>query len=311
MCKITVFTPAYNRAHTLHRVYESLKKQSFKDFEWIIVDDGSSDNTKQIVDEWTAAENFFSIIYHYQKNQGKHIATNYAVSIAKGEFFVTLDSDDGCKETALDVLLETWDSIPEKNRHLYKGVACRCSSLDRPDDILGTLIPYNERGEGYLDSNDNDIRLKYKVKGELWGMTRTAVLRDNPYPTESGLHFYPENVYWGRIGDKYVTRYINTPLRLYYLGSADQATSKGKINYNEFYYQRIYFISDLINEGYFKYSPTTFVKQAIGLIRDGLLSGRTYREIFNNATSVLGKALLVIATPAGTILYIRNKRKQG
>ena len=94
--EITVFTPSYNRAKTLPRVFECLKKQTYKSFEWIIIDDGSEDNTKDVVDGFLKENNFFDIIYVYQKNQGKHIATNNAVKMCRGNFFITLDSDDTC-----------------------------------------------------------------------------------------------------------------------------------------------------------------------------------------------------------------------
>ena len=97
----TVFTPTYNRAYTLHRVYESLKAQTYRDFEWLIVDDGSNDNTRELIQKWQN-ESLFSIRYIYQQNSGKHIAFNRAVREAKGELFLTLDSDDACVEEALE-----------------------------------------------------------------------------------------------------------------------------------------------------------------------------------------------------------------
>lgn len=83
---ITVFTPSYNRAHTLHRVYESLKKQTYRDFEWLIVNDGSTDETQKIVADFQAQDNFFPIRCLEQANQGKHMATNRAVREARGAF---------------------------------------------------------------------------------------------------------------------------------------------------------------------------------------------------------------------------------
>ena len=117
---VTVFTPAYNRAHTIHRVYDSLKVQTCKDFEWIVVDDGSSDNTKEVVEGYIAENNDFDITYYYQENQGKHMATNKAVQMARGDLFITLDSDDGCKPNAIERLLSFWDTIPQEERVKYK-----------------------------------------------------------------------------------------------------------------------------------------------------------------------------------------------
>ena len=89
----TVFTPTYNRAATLARVYESLQRQTFTDFEWIIVDDGSTDETAELVQQWRS-ESSFPIRYIWQPNQGKHVAFNRGVELARGELFLPHDSDD-------------------------------------------------------------------------------------------------------------------------------------------------------------------------------------------------------------------------
>lgn len=93
MKKITVFTPTYNRAYTLSKCYKSLKQQTCKDFVWLIIDDGSTDNTQELVEEWIT-ENEIEIQYHYQKNQGMHGAHNTAYELIETELNVCIDSDD-------------------------------------------------------------------------------------------------------------------------------------------------------------------------------------------------------------------------
>jgi glycosyltransferase involved in cell wall biosynthesis len=90
----TVFTPSYNRARTLPRVYESLQRQTLRNFEWLVMDDGSTDDTRQLVTRWQAESNF-PIRYIFQENQGKPAAFNHGVQEARGKLFLTLDSDDG------------------------------------------------------------------------------------------------------------------------------------------------------------------------------------------------------------------------
>ena len=109
----TIFTPTFNRAHTLHRVYNSIKKQTLKDYEWLIIDDGSTDNTKSLISKWNN-ENDFSIIYKYKKNQGKHLAINDGVKIANGRFFLIADSDDSFPKDSLKTMYDFWLSIPKK-----------------------------------------------------------------------------------------------------------------------------------------------------------------------------------------------------
>ena len=92
--KITVFTPAYNRAHTLEKLYRSLQRQTFHNFEWLIVDDGSTDGTAKLVNNWQAEENPFPVRYVWQENGGKCRAINYGLELAAGELFFTVDADD-------------------------------------------------------------------------------------------------------------------------------------------------------------------------------------------------------------------------
>ena len=100
--KITVFTPAYNRAHTLPRTYESLKRQNNKNFIWLIIDDGSIDNTQELVDQWIKEDNDFIIQYIYKENGGMHTAHNVAYQNITTELNVCIDSDDCLADNAID-----------------------------------------------------------------------------------------------------------------------------------------------------------------------------------------------------------------
>lgn len=109
---LTIFTPSYNRAYTLHKCYESLKKQSSKDFLWLIIDDGSTDNTKELVDSWID-ENIIEIKYHYQNNQGMHGAHNTAYELMDTELNVCIDSDDYMPDDAVEKII---DFLEEKQK---------------------------------------------------------------------------------------------------------------------------------------------------------------------------------------------------
>lgn len=295
---ITVFTPAYNRANTLPRVFEGLKKQTYKNFEWIIIDDGSSDNTKCVAENMLSEKVFFNITYKYQQNSGKHIAINRAVEIAKGEFFIILDSDDTCTDNALECFVEEWYKIPEADRKDFYGISCRCCDLD--GNIIGTPM-----SEEYIDSNDLDFKLKLKIKGELWGMTKTEILRNTPFPEVEGLHFYPENIYWNNIGRKYKSRYINKALR-YYINDTDNAltASKKTSALKETFFQREYFINECWD--YAKYDRKKFLFQIIGLSRDGLVFGLKFSEIRKIPNTVFKRFLTVLFYPVGYILFKRS-----
>ena len=108
---LTVFTPAYNRAHTLGRTYESLLSQNCKDFVWLIIDDGSSDNTAELVSDWQKRENGFEIRYIYKENGGMHTAHNTAYEHIDTELNVCIDSDDRLAEGAVEKILRKWNEV--------------------------------------------------------------------------------------------------------------------------------------------------------------------------------------------------------
>ncbi len=117
---VTVFTSTYNRAYSLPRLYESLIHQTYTDFEWLVIDDGSLDNTKRLVQQWVQ-EQKIAIRYYHQANGGKHRAINRGVELAHGELFFFVDSDDYLTDNSLAVLVDYYQQIKDDNR--FAGVA--------------------------------------------------------------------------------------------------------------------------------------------------------------------------------------------
>jgi glycosyltransferase involved in cell wall biosynthesis len=170
----TVFTPTYNRAYTLKRVYDSLQAQTFRDFEWLIVDDGSTDNTAELVQEWQS-EAGFPIRYVKKSNGGKHTAINLGVPLAEGELFLIFDSDDACFPDALEKLAHYWNTIDLSERDDFAAVTGWC--VDINGNPLCTPFPSD-----IFDATALDIR-RYGAKGEYWGFTRTSVMKQYPFPS--------------------------------------------------------------------------------------------------------------------------------
>jgi len=205
----TVFTPTFNRAHTLHRPYESLLAQTFKDFEWLIVDDGSSDNTKALVMKWRQ-EAWFPIRYIWQENSGKHFAFNRGVREAYGELFLIIDSDDSCIPEALEQFKYYWDLIPAEKKGLFSGVTALCQ--DKQGNVVGDKFPFD-----IMDSNPIEINFKRKIAGDKWGFHKTEILRNYPFPEINSEKFIAEGIVWNRIALNYKLRFINQKLlRVYY-----------------------------------------------------------------------------------------------
>ena len=146
MAAITVFTPTYNRAYCLHRCYESLCRQSCKDFVWLIIDDGSTDQTKDIVEGWQRAENGFEIVYLYKENGGMHTGYNCAYARIDTELSINVDSDDYLTDTAIEELLAFWR---EHRREDIGGIY----ALDRFEDgsTNHMLSQYVRNPKGFCD----------------------------------------------------------------------------------------------------------------------------------------------------------------
>ena len=211
----TVFTGTRNRAHTLPRVYDSLCAQTVRDFEWLIVDNGSTDATRTLVEGWQQ-EADFPIRYLWHENRGKHGSQNRAVAEARGEHCLTLDSDDPSQPIALERFREHWLSIPSDDRPRFSGVTGH--TLDADGRIQGTPFPRDP-----TDSDSLEIRYRYHVAGEKWGFQRTAVMREFPLPEIPGYTgLMPSSITWAAIARHYRMRFVNEALKTW---SGDQAGS--------------------------------------------------------------------------------------
>jgi glycosyltransferase involved in cell wall biosynthesis len=205
--KFTVFTPTYNRAHTITRVYESLLEQTYKDFEWLVIDDGSTDCTCNLIAHLqNCVGKAFPIRYHGQTpNRGKHIAHNRALKEAQGEFLLVADSDDWIVPNALERMVYHWVRLPIKTD--YGGVCGLCA--DRNGNIIGSKYT-----KAMIHSTLRDRKYIHKMKGEHWGFVRTDIAKQYPFPDHID-GFVPEGVVWLDIAKKYKDYCVNEVFRIY------------------------------------------------------------------------------------------------
>lgn len=200
MIEITVFTPTYNRSYILPQLYESLIRQSNKNFEWLIIDDGSTDDTRQLVEQWIA-ENIIFIRYYKTTNGGKSRAINKGVNLAKGELFFIVDSDDYLVNDSIETVLYHWNTINDKTK--YSGVCGR------------KIFPNGEKAGGdnkafeVLDSDNLSFHYILGILGDMAEVFRTDLLRDNPFPEIDDEIFVPEALIWNKITHLYPMRYFN------------------------------------------------------------------------------------------------------
>ena len=198
---LTVFTPAYNRAHTLPRTYQSLCRQTCKDFEWLIVDDGSSDNTKELVEGWVK-EGIIPIRFIYQENQGMHGAHNTAYKNIHTVLNTCIDSDDYMPETAVGDIVSFWK---EKGSDVYAGLVGLDCTEDRK--IIGSDFPEDLKetklSDYYLRGGSGDKKLVY----------RTEVVKNYPeYPRFDGERYFSLGYKYLLIDQDYKLLTLNKPL---------------------------------------------------------------------------------------------------
>ena len=159
---LTIFTPAYNRAHTLPRTYESLRNQTCKDFIWLVVDDGSADNTRELVSLWMEAEKEFDIQYLYKENGGMHTAHNTAYENIHTELNTCIDSDDMMSSNAVELILKKWNEVKDKG---YAGIIGLDSDLE--GNIIGKGFPAGLQETTlcgyYASGGQGDKKLVYRT----------------------------------------------------------------------------------------------------------------------------------------------------
>ena len=201
MATLTVFTPTYNRAYVLKQCYDSLCRQTCKDFVWLIVDDGSSDNTKEIVDEWIAQDNGFEIRYVYKENGGMHTGHNKAYELIDTELNVCIDSDDYMPDDAVELIVDFWN---ENRDSSYSGIIAldvykngQVIGKELPDKKSTTLSGY------YQNGGQGDKKLIY----------RTEVINKYPaYPEFEGEKFVPLDYKYLLADQDYELLIMNKPV---------------------------------------------------------------------------------------------------
>ena len=199
MNKITVFTPTFNRGYLMNKLFHSLNSQTNKHFEWLIVDDGSIDQTGELVETFKEQADF-EIRYFYQQNGGKHRAINHGLDLARGELFFIVDSDDSLTDDAIEKIFNNYSGIAFDNS--FVGIAFnRGFSKKR---IVG------ETFEGTYIDCDNLHRAKYNILGDKAEVYRTDILKSIKFPVVDGENFMSEVVLWNEVARRgYKLRWFN------------------------------------------------------------------------------------------------------
>lgn len=286
--RITVFTPAYNRAYTLSRTYNSMKQQECKDFLWLIVDDGSTDNTRSLVNSWLKEDNGFEIKYIYKKNGGMHTAHNVAFDNIETELCVCIDSDDALAENAISNILEFWDKHRSDDLAGFAGLdAFFDGTVFGKDlaDVDGRIVPFEE----------------LRARGDKKYIFRTEIIKQYPkYPEFEGENLVPLGTLYYEIDQKYHFLAYNKIL--------------ANIEYMEDGSTRNIFKQYMRSPQGFGYSRQVYLKYSKGFkkrfklcthyVSSCLLSKGKLKILDTNA-----KAMTLFAIPAGLILSLVIRAK--
>ena len=300
--RVSVFTPAYNSAHLIHRVYESLTEQTFRAFEWIIIDDGSADNTEEVVGAWIKENPDFPIIFHrFEKNRGKIAASNHAARIARGDLFLNFDADDRIKPHAIGRFVEIWDSLEPSQREELKGITAVCE--DQNGHLVGTLFP-----EDPLICDYYDFKFKYKIKGEKFDIVRTDLMRAYPFHEEIDKHIVLSHV-WFDMALKYKMYCINDILRIYYINQEHTSLSKSHTRKKLSYIKGRRHYGLLRINNYFHRIPSLKFKiqSYMAYIRYGSHMGLSFSQQLKDIEKLQRRLGFILIYPLGMAVVLKDR----
>lgn len=248
--KLTIFTATYNRAHLIERLYRSLLRQKCFDFEWLVIDDGSQDDTSQLFDRWCKNDSPFPIRYYRQENQGLIRTLNRGVALAQGEYLTKIDSDDYVLDDFVEKLVDWLDQI-QNERDVY-GVS-GLSVTPEGTPLKGSW-PRMPDGAEFVDATDLE-RAKYNLNADMSEAWRTDILRQHPFPVWEGEKFAPEQIVFFDIAlEGWKIRWYPVPLAVceYQPGGltlgASQLEKKNPMGYAMMYNQRLKYAAGFVNK---------------------------------------------------------------
>src|SRR5688572_29547442 len=296
MATLTVFTPAYNGADTLPRLFASLRAQSSRDFEWLVVDDGSTDATRAVLAECKAAADFDVRCFH-QPNSGKHMAHNLAVTQTNTELMLILDADDELLPDAVRTITAEWQGMTPDEREAIAGIwTLAVDPWGRP---CGDRFP-----QPRLDTTLQAMWYRHGRTGERLPCFRTEVLKRYPFPrTEPGeCPYIPEAYVWFAITRRYPIRFLDVPCRLYHPGGHLMAMGREEYRLSRcIVYSYAFALGDL---EWFKYKPRWFLVNTVQTARYGL-HGRRLLAVLRDL-GWAGRMLVILALPAAFLLLARD-----
>lgn len=293
MAYFSICTPTYNRAHLLHRPFKSLCNQTFKDFEWIIIDDGSTDDTKEVVNI-LKKEADFPIYYVKTENRGRAAALNESYKYINAKYVMNLDSDDEFVEDCLERIYKIWESIPPEEYNRFWCVTGHCiDNIQRKQ--IGIDWPANIND--LHGRKQHKVITKYKQYSEKSCCRKIDVLKKYPFPQYLETKFVPEDIVWEKVNKEYDQYCVNEVFRVYFVDSEDSLAKANNMDISRrysSYYLALFFVNECLSQILYNRN----IKYAIlQVARASHILGKKYNEVVKSINSITGRMLVSLAWP--------------
>ncbi|MCK0124110.1 glycosyltransferase family 2 protein [Gelidibacter sp. F2691] len=290
--KFTVFTPVFNCAKTIRNVHKSLMNQTYQDFEWLIINDGSTDNSHSIIEEIIQTSPLHIHYVNNSKNQHKMGCFKQAIILAKGEFLLPFDGDDECVPNALEIFNDEYFHIPDHLKDKVGAVTGLCE--DQFGNIVGDTYPTDPYYSDPFKSHAIE-----GIIGEKWGFTKTNILKgihiDNQIISKGLI---PESLIWNLIAKEgYKTKYINKVLRIYHV-NMENSLSSTSVKDRAFgsVIHCVAIFNWFFNTNYFKI-PGFFLKNIYVLLRASKYLTYNLQDYLRSIESKVIKFFVIILWP--------------
>ena len=297
----SVLTPTYNRAHTLHRTYNSLRSQTNCDFEWIIVDDGSTDQTPQLLQNWQKEANFPVTWIRYSNNRGRNAAVNFGKQFLSGDYTVILDSDDAFVKNALQTV-SYWRhrSNLDHDSSVYQ-LAFRC--LNTSHRLLERTKSGREirLAEEIVRLNGKAMRYKGVRRFEFTNVTKTTMFRSAEFVELTGSEHCPPSITHMKMAETFDTIFVDRAIRVFFRSDGVERISDrvaGNLkNPRGNYLRALAILNDDLE--YFGSRPAEFLRWGRRLVKFGLHIGRPISLQLRDLKHVKSRAILAAQLPRG------------
>ncbi len=258
-----IITPTYNRSHTLPRVFDSLLNQTFKDFKWIIVDDGSTDGTKDLVTQWINTSEILIEYYVLSKNQGKPSAVNYGLEKCDRLYTIIADSDDDFIPETLKRLVQLWKTIDQCSDKIG---AIWTLTKNQQDKIQGDFFP---KDIWQTNFEERVLNLKSQISGDKWTCWKTNILKNQKLFANEKCHIQESHT-WNEINRQYDFLCLNISfLNVHYTeGSLINSKKSKRENAITYYYGSFYGLRNvstlrIISKPYYRMLAFEYIKSKL------------------------------------------------